>query len=187
MTPRVGWGSKQGGTYRRARATRAQPGCRPVVSHTGHVSSAARDCRRGRRQPNGAIRPLTPDSPRFAGNASTRTAMISDITIVVPAADEEQRISGSLDAIAVARNHLYHRLGDIQVRVLVVLDDCHDATAAIVARHPSVQPVISTARKVGAARRLGTEHALQHGATPETEWLANTDADSRVPPANSPA
>ena len=108
--------------------------------------------------------------------------MISDITIVVPAADEEQRISGSLDAIDIARNHLYHRLGGIQVRVLVVLDDCHDATAAIVARHPSVQPVTSTARNVGATRRLGTKHALQDLATPKTAWLANTDADSRVPP-----
>jgi Glycosyl transferase family 2 len=64
----------------------------------------------------------------------------------------------------------------------VVLDDCHDATAPIVARHPSVQPVTSTARNVGAARRLGTERALQHVATPKTSWLANTDADSRVPP-----
>ena len=39
----------------------------------------------------------------------------------------------------------------------------------------------SRARNVGAARRLGTGRALEHVDDPRTMWLANTDADSRVP------
>ena len=49
--------------------------------------------------------------------------MISDITIVVPAADEEERISGSLDAIDIARNHLYHRLGGKSPEIMVTTAD----------------------------------------------------------------
>jgi hypothetical protein len=107
--------------------------------------------------------------------------MITDITVVVPAADEEQRISGCLDAIGVARGHLDEMIPEIRTSVVVVLDDCHDATAQIVSRFLGVQALISTARNVGAARRLGSEHALEQVATPRSAWLANTDADSQVP------
>jgi hypothetical protein len=107
--------------------------------------------------------------------------MLSDITVVVPAADEEQCISGCLDAIAIARAHLDESIPGIRTRVVVVLDDCHDATAEIVCRFLGVQAVISTARNVGAARRLGTEYALRGVDGHRSAWLANTDADSHVP------
>ena len=56
----------------------------------------------------------------------------------------------------------------------------------VVARHPGVLAVTSTARNVGAARRLATDHALEHADGPRTMWLANTDADSRFPLTGSP-
>jgi glycosyltransferase involved in cell wall biosynthesis len=109
--------------------------------------------------------------------------MISDVAVIVPAADEEDHIADSLKAIRAARLHLQ---GDavgrrIHVEVIVVLDNCHDGTADIVARHGGVRAVVGTGRNVGAARRLGTDHALEHSGDPRTMWLANTDADSRVP------
>ena len=107
--------------------------------------------------------------------------MIRDVAVIVPAADEEDHIANSLEAINEARLHLKATGRQIHVEVIVVLDDCHDATARIVARHLGVLAMTSRARNVGAARRLGTGRALEHVDDPRTMWLANTDADSRVP------
>jgi cellulose synthase/poly-beta-1,6-N-acetylglucosamine synthase-like glycosyltransferase len=109
--------------------------------------------------------------------------MISDLAVIVPAADEEDHIANSLRAINAARLHLKGSVTGrrVHVEVIVVLDDCHDATADIVARYPGVLAIINTAGNVGAARRLGADHALAHTGNPPTMWLANTDADSSVP------
>ena len=57
--------------------------------------------------------------------------MISDLAVIVPAADEEDHIANSLEAINEARLHLKGSAAGrrIHVEVIVVLDDCHDATA----------------------------------------------------------
>jgi cellulose synthase/poly-beta-1,6-N-acetylglucosamine synthase-like glycosyltransferase len=109
--------------------------------------------------------------------------MISDLAVVVPAVDEEDHIANSLEAINKARLHLKGSAGGrrIHVEVIIVLDDCRDGTADIVAGHSGVLAITSAARNVGAARRLGTSRALEHADDPRTMWLANTDADSRVP------
>jgi glycosyltransferase involved in cell wall biosynthesis len=107
--------------------------------------------------------------------------MISDVTVIVPAADEQDHIAACLRAINAACQHLRRHSADIGTRVIVVLDGCQDATAQIVDRHPEVEVVVSTARNVGAARRLGACHALSRTPIPAAMWLANTDADSRVP------
>ena len=107
--------------------------------------------------------------------------MIRDITVLVPAADEEEHISGCLDSIGTALDYLNGKLGGTQARIVVVLDDCRDGTAKIVTRHQAVEAVISTDRNVGTARRLGAEYALKSVTTHQTAWLANADADSRVP------
>src|SRR5690606_24922276 len=62
------------------------------------------------------------------------------------------------------------------VEVLVVLDRCSDASAAIARRH-GVQTLAVEAGNVGIARRVGAALMLERGA----RWLAFTDADSRVP------
>jgi cellulose synthase/poly-beta-1,6-N-acetylglucosamine synthase-like glycosyltransferase len=109
--------------------------------------------------------------------------VIRDVAVIVPAANEEHRIARCLTSIEVAVRCLSQRDPGIRARVIVTLDGCHDATAAICATFPGVSTVTTTGRNVGAARRAGTLAALSHHAGPAGElWLASTDADSAVPP-----
>jgi glycosyltransferase involved in cell wall biosynthesis len=119
-------------------------------------------------------------------------APVRRVVVVVPVRDEEQRIEACLDAIdhAVRRVHARPLSDDAKivwsvptVQTLVVLDSCTDDTAQIVARHPDVRVVATQAGRVGAARALGVRAGLALGDEPlEQAWIANTDADSRVPP-----
>lgn len=107
--------------------------------------------------------------------------MIRRVAVIVPAANEEQLIGRCLSSIKAARRHLYRSSASIQVRIVVVLDNCRDATAAIAASFGDVQQLAITAGSVGTARQAGTSTALA-GAGPLSElWLANTDADCEVP------
>lgn len=107
--------------------------------------------------------------------------MIRRIAVVVPAANEEQRIGSCLSSIRAARAHLYRANANVRIRIVVILDGCRDLTAEIAVARGDVQPVTITAGNVGAARRAGARAALA-GAGPLGElWLANTDADSEVP------
>jgi glycosyltransferase involved in cell wall biosynthesis len=107
--------------------------------------------------------------------------VIRHVAIVIPAANEEQHIGRCLAAIAAARAHLHHSGAGVTVRVVVVLDGCHDATGAIAAAR-GAQTVAIAAASVGAARRAGAGAALDGAGRPSELWLANTDADSQVPP-----
>lgn len=102
--------------------------------------------------------------------------MIRRIVVVVPAADEELAIEECLAALFVAAAAV-----SVPVRVVVVLDACTDGTADVIALRTSVETVPSQARNVGQARRAGVEHALLDAGDPSEVWLANTDADSKVP------
>lgn len=106
--------------------------------------------------------------------------MIRRVAVVIPAANEEQRIGSCLASVAAARTHLYQRSASIEVRIVVVLDGCGDATAAV-ATSAGVQTVTIAARNVGAARRAGASAAMAGTGPPEELWLANTDADCEVP------
>ncbi len=116
--------------------------------------------------------------------------MIERVAVVIPAADEQDRIAACLHAIshaaATLRNRRARHERAVTVDVIVALDACIDDTAAVVGRFPDVATISLDARQVGAARRAGTHLALQRaaqvGVTPEQVWLANTDADSIVPP-----
>ena len=107
--------------------------------------------------------------------------MIRRVAVIIPAADEEQRIGRCLAAVAAARRHLYHSSTSITVRTVVVLDGCQDRTAMIAADSGGVQTIAITARSAGAARRAGARTALAGAGSPSELWLANTDADSQVP------
>jgi hypothetical protein len=108
--------------------------------------------------------------------------VIRHVAVIVPAADEEERIGRCLASIATAARHLARREAGIGVRVVVTLDSCRDATAAVCAAFPGVSTVAITSRNVGAARRAGTRAVLADRAGPARElWLASTDADSAVP------
>ena len=111
------------------------------------------------------------------------------VAVVVPAHDEEDGIGPCLAAIVDAAAHPAVR--GVAVHLVVVLDDCRDATGARAAAAVSGPDLPLTAtltavavRNVGRARGLGAAHAWRSVAPvdPETVWLATTDADSVVPP-----
>ena len=107
--------------------------------------------------------------------------MIRRVAVVVPAADEEQRIGRCLRGILAARAHLYRFTAHVSVQVIVVLDSCQDDTGARVAAFGDVRQVTIQARNVGAARRAGAGVVLKNTGPAGELWLANTDADSLVP------
>jgi glycosyltransferase involved in cell wall biosynthesis len=95
------------------------------------------------------------------------------IGVVIPAHNEEALLDGCL--ASVARASVHPALGGEEVRIVVVLDGCTDATARV-ARRWGVSTLCVEARNVGRARALGCAWLWRQGA----RWLANTDADSRV-------
>lgn len=111
---------------------------------------------------------------------------IGQITVVVPVRDEEELLGIALDHLRAAMDHV-ETGGRRRARLVVVLDACTDNSARIAEAVAGVDPrvrVIHTAvRAVGAARDLGVRTAL--AALPTTSlprhWIANTDADTRVP------
>lgn len=107
--------------------------------------------------------------------------MIDSLAVIVPARDEQDEIRACLQSLIVARGMLLGSASrPVSVRVVVVLDDCRDATAEAVAEFPCVEVVTCGHGLVGAARRAGADYVLG-GESSRTLWLANTDADCRVP------
>ena len=105
---------------------------------------------------------------------------IRRMEVVVPARNEERRLTRCLRALDVSRQHLHADCCD--VRVALVLDRCTDRTAALAADWPGVDVVTSDHGRVGAARAVGVAHALHTaGGEPSQTWIACTDADSTVP------
>jgi glycosyltransferase involved in cell wall biosynthesis len=101
------------------------------------------------------------------------------VGVVVPARNEELLLPACLDALRVA----VEALTDVAVHVVVVLDSCVDASAAVVAAYPWVQAIETGEGNVGSARARGVTRILEQSAGTPTEriWLATTDADSQVP------
>ncbi len=98
------------------------------------------------------------------------------IGVVVPAHDEAARIAPCLDALMAATGRVA-----MPVSVVVVLDACADDTAEVCARYP-VSRVATDVHNVGRARHIGALHHLGGEDEPSAVWLANTDADTEVPP-----
>jgi glycosyltransferase involved in cell wall biosynthesis len=112
---------------------------------------------------------------------------VRSIGVVVPARNEESRLARCLAAVSVSAESL--RKADVaapRVRVLVVVDGSTDGTERIARHWPGVEVLISSAGRVGAARRAGAHRVLQQetrgGVRPRNVWIACTDADSVVPP-----
>ncbi len=107
------------------------------------------------------------------------------VGVVVPAHDEEAWIGRCIAGVQAAIDETGLEPG--RVHVAVVADRCRDATAAIArALLAGTGTVIElTTGGVGAARRAGTGAVLAAfaGVDPATIWLANTDADTVVPPS----
>jgi glycosyltransferase involved in cell wall biosynthesis len=113
---------------------------------------------------------------------SGRPAIVH-VAIVIPAADEEDRIGACLDAARASCAYARAGRPGLGTDIVVVLDGCTDRTADIVAA-AGVRSVVTDQRCVGIARGLGSAAAVAYApAAPEQVWLANTDADSEVPEA----
>ena len=95
------------------------------------------------------------------------------IAIVIPAHNEEDCIEACLKSLLCAASHPDLRGEDVEITV--VLDACTDMTALRV-HFAGVRSLVTHARNVGNARRLGAASALAAGA----RWLAFTDADTVV-------
>jgi glycosyltransferase involved in cell wall biosynthesis len=112
------------------------------------------------------------------------TASIAGLMVVVPARDEEALIGECLDSINVAVDKVSVARPDLAVVVVVVADQCVDRTAEI-AHEAGVHVVRTDEGCVGAARRAGVDAgiALLPAIPTHQVWIANTDADTRVPSA----
>lgn len=97
------------------------------------------------------------------------------LAVIVPAHNEAEHIGACVQALHVAAQCA--SLHGEAVAIIVVLDACSDATAAV-ARSSGAVTLSVSARNVGFARARGAELALQRGA----RWLAFTDADTLVAP-----
>lgn len=95
------------------------------------------------------------------------------IGVVVPAHNEDALLGACLASLRVCASD--PKLNGERVDILVVLDDCSDASARI-AREHGVDLIRTDAHNVGMARALGCEKLLVRGA----RWLALTDADTMV-------
>jgi len=105
---------------------------------------------------------------------------VTAVGVVVPVHDEEKLLPRCLAAVRAAAAGC-----GVPVHVVVVLDACADgsvaAAAAVGEVATSTTLLTVNLRCVGAARALGCRHVLDQLGVAGT-WLANTDADSAVPP-----
>jgi len=106
------------------------------------------------------------------------------VVVVVPIRNEEELLGRCIAALAQAVEHnSTTATGNVQVAVTLVLDSCTDTSA--VTAHASALDVLSVDfNNVGRARSAGIDRALQLLEPTDLTrvWIANTDADSAVPP-----
>ncbi|MDH6182126.1 glycosyltransferase involved in cell wall biosynthesis [Microbacteriaceae bacterium SG_E_30_P1] len=113
--------------------------------------------------------------------------MIEEVCIVVPARDEAERLPSCLIALSTAMAHLRRSHPGVRVRVTLVLDSCQDDSVEVV--RFALRGLLSVAEtltvdvaSVGSARSIGVLRALERTrSAADRVWIANTDADSRVP------
>lgn len=113
--------------------------------------------------------------------------MIESVAVVVPARDEDGLIRDCLASVHRALRH--PAVAALPAVVVVAADACRDDTAPT-ARRAGARVLEVDRRSAGAARALGTAHALDllragtgtRAVPPDRIWLAHTDADSEVPP-----
>jgi len=96
------------------------------------------------------------------------------IGVIVPVHNEEAFLHDCIESLLVAA--LHEDLGNEEVQILMVLDDCTDASLHI-AHAYGVMTMTCAHRNVGQSRAEGAARLLAAGA----RWLAFTDADSIVP------
>lgn len=110
---------------------------------------------------------------------------ISQVAVVIPINNEEQLLDECLHAIEAAVHAYRSGPHEATVRVIGVLDACTDRSRSILNDWPSVDVITVDHRNVGKARAAGIQHAISTFSAFSGDlshlWIANTDADSRVP------
>ncbi len=107
---------------------------------------------------------------------------IDHVLIVIPAHNEQRRISRALAAVSVARSALPF---SISSSVVVAADSCTDNTWAAARRMMGASDLVleTRHRSAGRARRTATAAGLEKiSFVSQRVWIANTDADSVVAP-----
>ncbi|MFE4541772.1 glycosyltransferase [Arthrobacter sp. NPDC056727] len=113
--------------------------------------------------------------------------VITRVEVVMPVHDEEHHLGAALSAVRAATEALAQQLPPVATGTTIVLDHCTDRSAEIADRfavsHTGVRVLRRQFRNAGASRAAGAAAALLDlgNGRLETTWLANTDADSRVP------
>ncbi|PRY68990.1 glycosyl transferase family 2 [Glaciihabitans tibetensis] len=114
---------------------------------------------------------------------------VDAVAVVIPARNEEALVSRALHAVRRAAREAQAQLGvrAPQIELVLVADDCVDATVALAREVLGVRVHEIQSATVGAARAAGVELALEsllvtRSIPVERVWIANTDADSVVPP-----
>jgi len=106
---------------------------------------------------------------------------ISHVAVIIPARNEEALIARCLESVAVAIAEVRSRR--VTVSVTVVADDCTDDTVTIARSFEGVRVLGVEAAGVGTTRSIAAAYAIGRAEVdPSTIWIANTDADSVVPP-----
>jgi glycosyltransferase involved in cell wall biosynthesis len=105
------------------------------------------------------------------------SSQVRRVGVVVPAHNEERLLADCLHALQAAAH-----LAAVPVTLLVVLDDCSDASPDR-CRQLGVHTLTINARNVGVARAAGFQALIGEEADPAGIWLASTDADTRVEPS----
>jgi glycosyltransferase involved in cell wall biosynthesis len=110
---------------------------------------------------------------------------VAELIVAIPARNEQDTIAGCVTSIdeAAARAAL-------PTLVVIAADSCHDQTARIAAEFPVGHCRVSVLEGswggAGAARQAAVAHGLSISRVashqPRRVWIANTDADTVVPP-----
>jgi glycosyltransferase involved in cell wall biosynthesis len=106
----------------------------------------------------------------------------TEVSVVVPARNEAETLPACVGSIRTACARLVRRHPRTRTRLIIVLDRCTDDSRAVLSPHRQIEVVDSAAGTAGGARALGAAHALNGRIGSPRIWLANTDADSCVPP-----
>lgn len=129
--------------------------------------------------------PLTsaPDIFHAPRRASSKRRF--DVIVAVPARNEEELIGASLTSVVNASIHARHLID--RVAFVAVADGCNDRTGDIARSVFFAQPLWSVTEcdlgNVALVRSLGVQvgRKLLGSARSDRIWIANTDADTKVP------